>query len=52
MENIAIKTGRKLFSQHIKDYTPEDPLYETYTDNRGRERRRKVQWFLGLAKAR
>lgn len=46
MENIAIKAGRKLFSQHVKDYTPQDPLYETYTDKRGRQRRRKACVFL------
>lgn len=45
MENIAINAGRKLFAKHIKDYTPEDPYYETYTDDHGRERRRKACVF-------
>jgi hypothetical protein len=39
---LAKKAGMKLFSQNIQQYTPVDPLYETYVDDRGRERRRKV----------
>ncbi|KAI6125951.1 hypothetical protein EV401DRAFT_2087958 [Pisolithus croceorrhizus] len=38
MQNI----GTKLFAKHIQQYTPEDPMYETYTDERGRQKRRKV----------
>ena len=41
--DLAVKAGRKLFERHLKDYEPADPLYETYTDKKGRERRRKVR---------
>ena len=39
---IAKKTGLKLFEQHLRQYEPADPVYETYIDNKGKERRRKV----------
>ena len=46
---LAQKVGLKLFDKHLAQYTPADPLYETYTDNRGKERRRKVcQAFAGV----
>lgn len=46
---LAQKVGLKLFDKHLAQYTPADPLYETYTDNRGKERRRKVcQAFVGV----
>ncbi|KAI6112253.1 hypothetical protein EDD16DRAFT_1603804 [Pisolithus croceorrhizus] len=45
MQNI----GTKLFAKHIQQYTPEDPMYETYTDERGRQKRRKRQIPPGLS---
>lgn len=42
MQRFAQGYGKKLFEKHLKDYEPKDPLYETYTDNKGRQRRRKV----------
>lgn len=42
MQNLAVSTGRKLFQKNLQQYQPADPLYETYIDKKGRERRRKV----------
>ena len=36
------KVGAKLFQQHLEKYTPPDPLYEYYTDAKGKQRRKKV----------
>jgi hypothetical protein len=33
---------QKVFEQHMQNYTPADPLYEEYTDEQGRKKRRKV----------
>lgn len=41
--DIARKAGLKLFEKHLKEYEPVDPLYETYTDKKGRQKRRKVR---------
>ncbi|KAI0264407.1 hypothetical protein BC834DRAFT_882920 [Gloeopeniophorella convolvens] len=49
MGDIAEKIGRKVFSKHIQQYTPADPLYETYTDKRGRTKRRKRELPPGLS---
>ncbi|KAI0090267.1 hypothetical protein BDY19DRAFT_887897 [Irpex rosettiformis] len=46
---LAVKFGRKLFSKHLKQYQPADPLYETYVDKKGRERRRKRELPPGLS---
>ena len=37
------KAGIKLFAKHIEQYTPQDPLYEEHTDERGRKKRKKVR---------
>jgi hypothetical protein len=42
MESFAQKAGLKLFAKHLDQYKPADPLYETYTDKKGRTKRRKV----------
>ena len=42
------KTGKKLFAQHLQKYAPEDPLYEFYTNDHGKQKRRKVSHFLLL----
>lgn len=39
---LAQKAGLKLFEQHVNKYSPEDPVYETYIDKNGKERKRKV----------
>lgn len=43
---LAISAGRKLFERNLDQYAPADPLYETYVDKKGRERRRKVSIVL------
>jgi len=47
--NLAIKAGRKLFEKNLESYTPVDPLYETYTDSKGKQRRRKRELPPGLS---
>jgi len=42
------KTGIKLFAKHIEQYTPQDPMYEEYADERGRKKRRKVRLVTTL----
>jgi hypothetical protein len=37
------KAGKKLFEQHMEKYAPTDPLYEFYTDEKGKKKRRKVR---------
>ncbi|KAI0714262.1 hypothetical protein C8T65DRAFT_644462 [Cerioporus squamosus] len=49
MNNLAVSAGRKLFERNLKDYEPQDPLYETYTDKKGRQRRRKRETPPGLS---
>ena len=41
---LAKKTGLKVFEKHLQRYEPVDPLYEIYTDNKGRQKRRKVSY--------
>lgn len=43
MDAFATKAGRSIFARNLKQYEPKDPLYETYVDDRGRQRRRKVR---------
>jgi hypothetical protein len=40
---ILNKAGKKLFEQHMEKYAPSDPLYEFYTDEKGKKKRRKVR---------
>ena len=42
MSFLVQRTGKKLFEQHLDQYTPKDPLYESYTDKNGKSKRRKV----------
>ncbi|KAK0470189.1 uncharacterized protein EV420DRAFT_1498866 [Desarmillaria tabescens] len=44
------KTGKKLFAKHLEQYAPVDPLYEHYTDDRGKQRRKKRDLPPGLSK--
>ena len=41
--SIAKWAGGKVFEKHLKQYEPVDPVYETYIDDNGREKRRKVR---------
>ncbi|KIJ22640.1 hypothetical protein M422DRAFT_276535 [Sphaerobolus stellatus SS14] len=38
---IARKVGLGYVEQQLKGYEPEDPLYETYVDKKGKTKRRK-----------
>ena len=42
MSSFIEATGKKLFAKHLEKYTPEDPLYEFYTNKHGKQKRRKV----------
>ncbi|CAE6344227.1 unnamed protein product [Rhizoctonia solani] len=47
---FAKKAGLKVFEQHMQNYTPADPLYEEYTDDHGKKKRRKRELPPGLSK--
>ncbi|GJE96221.1 DUF4112 domain-containing protein [Phanerochaete sordida] len=49
MDGFMLTTGKKLFQKNLAQYTPSDPLYETYVDKKGRERRRKRELPPGLS---
>jgi hypothetical protein len=36
------KAGKRLFEKHLEQYSPQDPLYEFYTNDKGKKKRRKV----------
>ncbi|KZT20456.1 hypothetical protein NEOLEDRAFT_868774 [Neolentinus lepideus HHB14362 ss-1] len=40
--------GKKLFQKHLEQYQPADPLYEYYTNDRGKQKRRKRATPPGL----
>jgi len=46
---IAKTAGVKLFEKHLQRYEPADPLYEAYTDENGRQKRRKRETPPGLS---
>lgn len=50
MDAFLGKAGKKLFEQHLEQYAPADPLYETYTTERGKQKRRKRALPPGLSK--
>ncbi|KAL4063762.1 hypothetical protein J3A83DRAFT_967859 [Scleroderma citrinum] len=45
MQNVGVK----LFAKNIEQYTPQDPMYEEYTDARGRQKRRRRAVPPGLS---
>ncbi|KAJ7130187.1 hypothetical protein C8R44DRAFT_731750 [Mycena epipterygia] len=50
MSNALLnKAGKALFERHLEQYTPADPMYEEYTDNRGKKRRRRRDIPPGLS---
>lgn len=49
MTSYLQKAGTRLFEKNLEQYQPEDPLYEFYTDNRGKQRRRKRAIPPGLS---
>jgi len=42
MSAILGKAGKTLFEKHLEKYSPADPLYEYYTNDKGKQKRRKV----------
>jgi hypothetical protein len=47
---VIRKTGQKLFEKHLEQYAPTDPLYETYTNAKGKQKRRRRDVPPGLSK--
>lgn len=47
---MAKKVGLKLFEKHLDQYTPADPLYEEYTNEKGKKKRRRREVPPGLSK--
>ncbi|KAG5638102.1 hypothetical protein H0H81_001780 [Sphagnurus paluster] len=50
MSNVLGNAGKKLFARHVEQYAPQDPLYETYINDKGKEKRRKRALPPGLSK--
>jgi len=48
-EALLRKAGLKVFAKHLHSYEPADPVYETYTDAKGKQRRRKRELPPGLS---
>ncbi|KAF8327594.1 uncharacterized protein EI90DRAFT_3067341 [Cantharellus anzutake] len=46
---MAKKAGVGLFAKHIAQYEPANPLYDTYTDSKGKVKRRKRELPPGLS---
>lgn len=42
MDTLIGKAGKRLFEKHLEQYAPPDPLYESYMNDRGQTKRRKV----------
>jgi hypothetical protein len=49
MTSYLQNAGMRLFQKNLEQYKPEDPLYEFYTDKRGKQRRRKRAIPPGLS---
>ncbi|KAG5644645.1 hypothetical protein DXG03_008027 [Asterophora parasitica] len=49
MSALLGKAGKQLFERHLEQYAPEDPLYETYTNSKGKQKRRKRALPPGLS---
>ncbi|KDR78773.1 hypothetical protein GALMADRAFT_118227 [Galerina marginata CBS 339.88] len=50
MSALLNKAGKRLFAKHLEQYTPADPLYEVYTNEKGKQKRRKRALPPGLSK--
>ena len=42
-DTLLNAAGKRMFAKHMESYRPTDPLYEEYTDAKGRVKRRKVR---------
>ncbi|KAF5379715.1 hypothetical protein D9615_005714 [Tricholomella constricta] len=49
MSALLGKAGKKLFERHLEQYAPQDPLYEFYTNDKGKKKRRKRALPPGLS---
>ncbi|KAF7977163.1 hypothetical protein HWV62_4591 [Athelia sp. TMB] len=49
MSAFVNKAGRDLFAKHLEQYSPADPLYEEYTNSKGKKKRRKRAAPPGLS---
>ncbi|TDL17915.1 hypothetical protein BD410DRAFT_793792 [Rickenella mellea] len=47
--NLAQKVGLKLFEKHLEQYEPADPVYEFYTDEKGKKKKRRRELPPGLS---
>lgn len=47
MTSLATKAARRLVMSHAHQYEPQDPFYEFWTDNNGKQKRRKVRLHSG-----
>jgi hypothetical protein len=43
--NLLNAAGKRMLAGRIEQYRPSDPMYEEYTDSRGKVKRRKVSIF-------
>ncbi|KAF4609757.1 hypothetical protein D9613_012034 [Agrocybe pediades] len=50
MSAVLGKAGKKLFEKHLEKYAPADPLYEEYTTDNGKTKKRKRALPPGLSK--
>jgi hypothetical protein len=46
MDSLLNSAGKRLFEKHLEQYAPVDPMYEFYTDARGKQKRRRVRFTL------
>jgi len=49
MESLLNSAAKRLFERNLEQYTPSDPMYESYTDAKGRQRRRRREIPPGLS---
>ncbi|KAG6900689.1 hypothetical protein C0993_005000 [Termitomyces sp. T159_Od127] len=49
MTSLFAKAVKKVFERHLEQYAPQDPLYEFYTDSKGKQKRRKRPLPPGLS---
>ncbi|KAJ8072021.1 hypothetical protein AAF712_009639 [Marasmius tenuissimus] len=49
MSKLLGKAGKALFEKHLEQYAPADPLYEEYTTDKGKKKRRKRAIPPGLS---
>ena len=42
MAFLATKAAKRVIEQHAKQFEPQDPFYEFWTDKNGNKKRRKV----------